>query len=124
MEDSSKGYILEVEFEYPKDLHNLHSNLPFLSERMKIKKCSKLVRNLYDKKKYVVHIRALKQALNHGLIFKKVHKVIQFNQQAWLKPYIDMNTELQTKAKHFFKLMNNAVYGKTMENIRKHRDIK
>ena len=73
-EDSNKGYILEVDVEYPKDLHNLHSDLPFLSERMKIKKCNKLVCNLYDKKEYVVHIRALKQALNHGLK-KKLHRV-------------------------------------------------
>ena len=81
-EDSAKGYILEVDVEYPKDLHNLHSDLPFLSERMKIKNCSKLVCNLYDKKEYVIHMRALKQAFNHGLIFKKVHRVIQFNQEA------------------------------------------
>ena len=95
-EDSNKGYILEVDVEHPKDLHNLHSELSFLSERMKIKKCNKLVCNLYDKKEYVVHIRALKQALNHGLILKKVHRVIQFNQEAWLKPYIEMNTKLRT----------------------------
>ena len=80
-QDSNKGYILEVDVEYPRDLHNLHSDLPFLSERMKIKNCSKLVCNLYDKKEYVIHMRALKQAFNHGLIFKKVHRVIQFNQE-------------------------------------------
>ena len=96
---------------------------------MKIGKCKKLVCNLYDKKNYVVHIRSLKQALYHGLILKKVHSVIQFYQEAWLKPYIDMNTELRKKAKNdfekdFFKLMNNAVFGKTMGNVRKHRDIK
>ena len=70
-EDSNKRYILEVDAEYPKNLHNLYSDLPFLSERIKIKKCNKVVCNLCDKKEYVVDIRALKQALNHGLIFKK-----------------------------------------------------
>ena len=128
-ENSDKGYILEVDVEYPKNLHDLHSDLPFLPGRMKVDKCKKLVCNLYDKKSYVVHIRSLKQALNHGLILNKVHKVIQLNQEAWLKPYIDMNTELRKQAKNdfekdFFKLMNNAVFGKTMENVRKHRDIK
>ena len=96
---------------------------------MKIGKCRKLVCNLYDKKNYVVHIRSLKQALNHGLILKKVHRVIQFYQEAWLKLYIDMNTEYRKNAKNdfekdFFKLMNDPVFGKTMENVRKHRDIK
>ena len=65
---------------------NLHVDLPFSPERNKTKKCNKLVCNMYDKENYVVHIRALKQALNHGLILKKVHRVIQFNQRAWLKP--------------------------------------
>ena len=96
-EDSDKRYILEVDFKYPKKLHDLHSDLPFSSER--IDKCRKLACNLYNKKKYVVHIRSLKQALNHGLILKKVHRVVQFNQEAWLKPYIDMNTELRKKSK-------------------------
>ena len=96
---------------------------------MKIDKCNNLACNLYDKKSYVVHIRSLKQALNHGLILKKVHRVIQFNQEKWLKTYIDMNTELRKQAKSDFestlyKLLNNSVFGKTMENVTKHRDIK
>ena len=96
---------------------------------MEVNKCKKLVCNLFNKKKYVVHINTLKQALNHGLKFKKIHRVIEFNQEAWLKPYIDMNTELRKLAKNdfekdLFKLVNNSVFGKTMENIRKHRDIK
>ena len=103
--------------------------MPFLPERMKIDKKQKSVCNLRDKKKYVVHISILKQVLNHGLKLKKVHRVIEFNQEAWLKKYIDMNTELRKKAsndfeKDFFKLMNNALFGKTMENVRKHLDIK
>ena len=96
---------------------------------MKIRKCNKLVCNFYDKKEYVVHIRTLRQALNHGLILKKVHRLIQFNQEAWLKPYIETNTKLRTEAKndfkkYLFKLMNNFVFGKTMENVKKHRDNK
>ena len=130
--NSDKGYILEVDADYPSKLHKLHSDMPFLTERMKIDKTQKLVCNLHDKKKYVVHISILKQALNplnHGLKLKKVHRVTEFNQEAWLKKYIDINTELRKKAsddfeKDFFKLMNNAVFGKTMENVRKHRDIK
>ena len=94
--ESGKGYIFEKDVKYPKRLHNFHSDLPFLPERMKINKCNKLVCNL-------IHIRSLKQALNHGLVLKKVHKVIKLNQKAWLKPYIDMNTKLRTEAKTYFE---------------------
>ena len=94
-EGSDKGHILEVDVKYPKKLYNLHSDLSFLPERMKIDKCTKLVYNLYNKENYVVNIRALKQALMHGLKLEKVHRIIQFNHEAWLKPYIDMNTELR-----------------------------
>ena len=128
-EDSNKGYILEADVEYPKNLLHLYSDLPFLSKRMKIKKCDKLVCKIYDKENYVVRIRSSKQALNHGLILKKVHRVIQFNQEAWLKPYTEKDTKLSTETKNdfekdFFKLMNNAAFGKTMENVREGRDIK
>ena len=84
----------EVDVKYPKRFYNLQ--ILFLSERVKIKKCNKLVCNLFDKNNYVVHIRTLKQELNHGLVLKKVHlkKVIQFNQKACLKSCIDMNNKL------------------------------
>ena len=96
--DSEKGYILKVSVKYPKEPHKLHSGLPFLTETMKTDKCEKNVCNLFDKKDYVKHIRALKR----GLILNKVHRVIKINQEAWLKSYIDMNTELRTKARNDF----------------------
>ena len=102
-EDSDKGYILEVDVKYHRKLHDLRSDLPFLPKRMKIDKCKKLVCNLRNKKKYFVYIRSLKQALNHGLKLKKVHIIIEFNQEAWLKPYIDMNTKLRKIAKNAFE---------------------
>ena len=124
-----KGYILEVDVDYPNELQNLHSDFPFLAESMVINNTKTLVCNLQGKKNYVVHINVLKQALDHGLKLRKVHRVIEFDQEAWLKKYINFNTELRKNAlndfeKDFFKLMNNAVFGKTMENVRKHRDIK
>ena len=110
-------------------MFDLHSDLPFLHKRKKSRKCNKLLCNIYDKENYVVHIRALKQALKSWINTKNVHKAFQFNQEAWLKSYVRMNTKLRIDAKNnfekdFLKLMNNAVFGKTMDNARKHRYIK
>ena len=102
-ENSDKGYFLEVDIDYLKELFNLHKDLPFLPERKKVNKVEKLICSIEDKEKYVIHIRALKQALNHGLVLRKVHRVIQFNQEDWLKPYINMNTKLRKEAKVILK---------------------
>ena len=116
-EDSDEGYFLEVDVQYPEKLHEFHNDLPFLPERMKLQKVEKLVANLHDKTEYVILIRNSKQPLNHGLVWRKVHRVIKFNQKGWLKPYADMITKLRQNTenkfeKDFFKLMNNAGYGK------------
>ena len=100
-----------------------------MCEKMEIYGVEKLVPNLRDTKNYVIHIQALNQALQHGLTLDRIHQAIEFNQSSWLKTYIDFNTQLRTAAtndfeKDFLKLMNNSVFGKTMENIRKHRNIK
>ena len=124
-----RGYLLEVDVEYPKELHENHNKLPFLTERMEIGRVEKLVRNLKDKMEYVVQIKSLDQALKRGLKLKAVHRVIEFHQSKWMKAYIMLNTRLRKDAKNefekdFFKLMNNSVFGKTMENIRNHKDMK
>ena len=114
---------------YPKERYENHNDLPFLVEKMKIGREEKLVPNLKRKKRYVVHIKALDQALKHGLKLKKVHRVIEFQQRRWMKAYIMLNTRLRKDAKNefgkdFFKLMNNSISGKTTENIRNHKDMK
>ena len=123
------GYLLEVDVAYPKELHNYHNDLPLMCAKMKINGVEKLVPNLYYKKKYVIQIKALKQAIDHGLALERIHRCIEFKQSAWMKEYIDFNTTLRTAAKNdfekdFYKLMNNSVFRKTMKNIRKHRSIK
>ena len=128
-EKNDIGYFLKVDIDYSEKLFNLHKDLPFLPERKKINKVEKLICSIEDKQKYVIHIRVLKQALNHRLVLRKVHRVIQSSQEIWLKPYIDMNTKLRKEAKNdfekdFFNLINNSVFGKAMENVRKHRDVK
>ena len=128
-EESNVGYFIEVDIEYPENLQKLQSDLPFLPEGMKVDGCKKLICNFYDKKEYADHIVSLKQALNNGLILKKIYGIIKFNQKEWLKEYVDLNTELRKNAKNdfekdFCKLMSNACFGKTMENVRNHRDIR
>ena len=124
-----REYLLEVDVEYPKELRKSHNELPFLVEKIKIGRVEKLVPNLRDKKEYVVLIKKLNQALKHGLKLKKVHRVIEFQHSNWMKLYIKLNTRLRTAAKNesekgYFKLMNNSGFGKTMENIRNHKDMK
>ena len=98
-EGSDERYFFEADVEYIEKLHGFHNDLPFLPERMKIEKVEKILANLHDKTKYVIQIRNLKQSLNHGLVFTKVQRVIKLNQNAWLKPYIDINTDLTKNSK-------------------------
>ena len=123
---TDKGHLLEVDVRYPTELHDSHNDLPFMCGRMEINGVEKLVPNLRDKKNYVIHIQALNQGLQHRLRLDRIHRAIEFDQWPWLKTYIDFITQLRTTAtndfeKSFFKLMNNSVFGKTMENIRKHK---
>ena len=123
--------ILEVDLEYPKELHDLHNDYPLAPERnmMCKNKVEKLIPNLRDKKKYIIHYKNLEQYLDLGLELSGIHRGIKFEESEWLKPYIDINTKLRAKAnnkfeKEFLKLMNNSVFGKTMENIRNRVNIK
>ena len=121
--------ILEVDLEYPKNLHDLHNDYPLAPEQIVVNKVSKLIPNLGNKKKYVLHYENLKQYLKLGLKLTHIHRGIKFNESPWLEKYISINVKLRTKAKNefeknFFKLMNNSVFGKTMENIRNRVDIK
>ena len=148
-EDSKKGLILEVDFEYPRDLHDLHNDYPLAAEKVKVNKemlsdysrkiaekykistglVHKLIPTLNNREKYVLHHRNLQLYIDLGLKVSKVDRVLQFSQTPWLKQYIDFNTQKRTNAKNafekdFFKLMNNSVFGKTMENIRKRVDVR
>ena len=122
--------ILEVDLEYPENLHDLHNDYPFCPERVKCKNgVEKLIPNLNDKTKYIIHYKNLIQCLRAGIKLKKIHRGIKFVESEWMKPYIDKNTNLRAVAKNnfekdFFKLMNNSVFGKTMENIRNRVDVK
>ena len=148
-DDSKTGYVLEVDLEYPAHLHDLHNSYPVAPENVKIEKdmlsdyclnvlnsknmtftaCKKLTPNLNNKKNYVLHYRNLKLYLQLGLKLTKVHKVMAFSQSPWLKPYIDYNTNQRAKStnnfeKDFYKLMNNAVFVKTMENVMKRHNYR
>ena len=121
--------ILEVDLEYPEKLHDLHNDYPLCPERVKCDKVEKLIPNLRDKKNYVIHYKNLMQCLRLGMKLKKIHRGIGFVESEWMKLYINMNTNLRAQAKNnfekdFFKLMNNSVFGKTMENIRNRVDVK
>ena len=121
--------ILEVDLEYPKSLLDLHSDYPLAPEQIEANKVDKLIPNLWNKKKYVIHYENLKQYLNLGLKLTHIHRGIKFKESKWLENYITLNINLRTKAKNDFekkkfKLMNNSVFGKTMENIRNRVDIK
>ena len=145
--EPGKGCILEVDLEYPAELHESHNDYPLAPERFKVKKewlsgyqanlleddnilnTEKLVPNLMDKTKYVLHYRNLQLYLSLGMKLKKIHRILEFNEAPWMEPYIRMNTEFSKKSKSafekdFYKLMNNSVFGKTMENLRKRVDIK
>ena len=120
--------ILDVDLEYPKELHDLHNDYPLAPESLKINVVEKLIPNLYDKDRYVLHYENLKFYLSLGLKIKKINRGIKFTESAWMKEYIDLNTDLRAQSKSdfekdFFKLMNNSVFGKTMENVRKRADV-
>ena len=112
---SDEGWFVEVDVKYPEKLYDHLNDVPFLTERIKTRKIEEIRAKFHDKEEYVIHINKLKQALNHGLVLKKVYKVIDLNQKALLKPYIDMNIEVRKNAsndfgKMFFKLLNKAVF--------------
>lgn len=146
-DEGPRGWLLEVDLHYPEYLHDAHNDLPFCPESksppnpsefskqqyhryegLNAFKTPKLILDLTDKEEYVIHFRMLKLALKHGLILKKVRRVISFAQADWLKSYIDLNTELRKKAKNavakdIYKLLNNSIFGKTMEDVRSRRNI-
>ena len=122
--------ILEVDIEYPDELHDKHNDYPFCPERVKCENgVEKLIPNLRDKTKYIIHYKNLIQCLKAGMKLKKIHRGIKFVESKWMKPYIEINTKLRAEAKSnfekdFYKLMNNSVFGKTMENIRNRVNVK
>lgn len=131
-DDSPKGYIFEVDLEYPKELHDAHKDYPLCCEKMLVPGTEnerKLLLTLFNKTEYVVHYKMLKFALQQGLKLTKIHKVLKFTQTSWLHPYIELNTKLRTEAtddfnKNLYKLLNNTIYGKTLQDKRNQVDIR
>ena len=126
--DTNQGFIFEVDLDYPKSIWDTHNDYPLSPEKIKIDKINKLICSFLPKKHYVAHYKTLKQYLQEGMILKKVHSGIKFKQSPWMEPYIRKNTDLRKEAKNafekdFFKLMNNSVFGKTIENIRKRQNV-
>ena len=122
--DTNQGFIFEVDLDYPNTLWDTHNDYPLAPEKIKIDKIDKLICSFLPKRHYIVHYKNLKQYLQEGMILKKVHRGIKFYQSPWMEPYIRKNTDLRKLAtssfeKDFFNLMNNSVFGKTIENIRK-----
>ena len=147
--NSSTGYILEVDLEYPQELHDIHNDYPLAPEKINIPKewlsdyclkianvhnittgtVKKLVPNLMNRNNYVIHYRNLQQYLDLRMKLKKIQRILKFKQNDWMKPYIDFNTQKRKDTtnntdKNQFKLLDNAVYGKTMENTRKKKSCK
>ena len=148
-DDSDLGYLIKCDLEYPSTLHDDHNDFPLAPEKIVVQddylspyqkslrsatssfgsKTAKLVPNFMTKQNYIVHSRNLKYYMQKGLILKEVHKVLEFKQAAWMKPYVDFNTEMRrlatsSSAKNFFKFLNNALYGRTMMNLRKQVNIR
>ena len=122
------GYIFEIDLEYPHDLWESHNDYPLAPEKLKVNGVEKLISHFKPHKNYVIHYRNLRQCLEMGLTIAKVHRGLSFDQSPWMESYIRKNTELRKTAansfeKDFFKLMNNSVFGKTIENIRKRQNI-
>lgn len=146
-DDAKYGYILEVDLAYPEELHDKHNDFPLAPEKMKVEVVSpysqaipdklkllpsnveKLIPNLSNKTNYVVHYRMLKLLIEEGLVVTKVHRVLKFEQSPWMAPYIQFNTSHRKRCKSefekdLFKLLNNAMFGKSMENVRAYINLK